>query len=111
MRLYASGTAQAQGTILHATVADARTGVYILDAEVTVDPLGLKGITDYFGDARFPGLRKGRYTAHARRMGFEPLATDVQLSGRDSLEVTLLMAPLRMNSLPSRSTQPSHRYF
>jgi hypothetical protein len=92
MRLYASGTAQAQGTILHATVADARTGVYILDAEVTVDPPGLKGITDYFGDARFPGLRKGRYTVHARRMGFAPLAAEVQVSGRDSLEVTLLMA-------------------
>ena len=100
MRFYASGTAQAQGTILHATVADARTGVYILDAEVTIDPVGLKGITDYFGDARFPGLRKGRYTVHARRIGFEPLATDVQLSGRDSLEVTLLMAPITFELAP-----------
>lgn len=89
---YAGGIAQAQGTILHATVADATTGVYILDAEVTVDPLGLKGTTDYFGDARFTGLRKGRYTVHARRMGFAPLAAEVQVSGRDSLEVTLLMA-------------------
>jgi hypothetical protein len=93
MRLFATSDAYAQGTILHATVADARTGVYILDAEVTIDPVGLKGITDYFGDARFPGLRKGRYTVHARRIGFSPLATDVQLSGRDSLEVTLLMTP------------------
>ena len=100
VRLYASGTAQARGTILHATVADARTRVYILDAEVTIDPLGLKGITDYFGDARFPGLRKGRYTVHARRMGFEPRATDVQLSGRDSLEVTLLMAPITYELAP-----------
>jgi hypothetical protein len=94
MRLFATSDAHAQGTILHATVADARTGVYILDAEVTIDPLGLKGTTDYFGDARFPGLRKGRYTVHARRMGFAPLAAEVQVSGRDSLEVTLLMAPV-----------------
>ena len=92
MRLFATSDAHAQGTILHATVADARTGVYILDAEVTIDPLGLKGTTDYFGDARFPGLRKGRYTVHARRMGFAPLAAEVEVSGRDSLEVTLLMA-------------------
>lgn len=92
IHFYANGTSQAQGTILHATVADARTGVYILDAEVTVDPLGLKGITDYFGDARFTGLHKGRYTVHARRMGFAPLAAEVLVSGRDSLEVTLLMA-------------------
>jgi hypothetical protein len=92
MHFFATSDVHAQGTILHATVADARTGVYILDAEVTVDPVGLKGITDYFGDARFPGLRKGRYTVHARRMGFAPLAAEVQVSGRDSLEVTLLMA-------------------
>jgi hypothetical protein len=91
MHIFASGVAQAQGTILHATVADARTGVYILDAEVTIDPLGLKSITDYFGDARFPGLRKGHYTVHARRMGFAPLATEVDVSGRDSLDVTLLL--------------------
>ena len=92
MRLFAASDAHAQGTVLHATVADARIGVYILDAEVTIDPLGLKGITDYFGDARFPGLRKGRYTVHARHMGFAPLAAEVQVSGRDSLEVTLPMA-------------------
>jgi hypothetical protein len=94
IRLFAISDAHAQGTILHATVADATTGVYILGAEVTIDPVGLKGTTDYFGDARFPGLQRGHYTVHARRLGFAPLATDVQLSGRDSLEVTLLLAPI-----------------
>lgn len=93
LHFLATGDAAAQGTILHATVADARTGVYILDAEVTVDPIGLKGTTDYFGDARFPDLREGRYTVHARRLGYAPLSADVQLSGTDSLEVTLMMAP------------------
>lgn len=92
MRHYAAGTAHAQGTILHATVADARTGVYILDAEVTIDPVGLKGTTDYFGDARFPGLQKGRYTIHARHIGFAPLEAEVEVSGRDSLDVTLMLA-------------------
>jgi hypothetical protein len=92
--LFASSAARAQGTVLHATVADAQTGNYILDAEVTVDPLGLKGITDYFGDARFPGLRRGSYSVHARRIGFAPLSASIQLTGRDSLEVTLMMAPV-----------------
>ena len=90
----ATSVAVAQGTVLHATVVDAQTGNYILDAEVTVDPLGLKGVTDYFGDARFAGLRKGRYSVHARRIGFAPLSADVQLTGHDSLEVTMLMAPV-----------------
>ena len=92
MRVFVSSDANAQGTILHATVADARTGIYILDAEVTIDPVGLKGTTDYFGDARFPALQKGRYTVHARHIGFAPLAAEVEVSGRDSLEVTLMLA-------------------
>lgn len=91
---FASIAGRAQGTVLHATVADAQTGNYILDAEVTVEPLGLKGTTDYFGDARFRGLRRGNYSVHARRIGFAPLSADIQLTGRDSLEVTLLMTPV-----------------
>ena len=92
--------AQAQGTILHAIVADASTGDYMLDASVTVDPVGLKATTDFFGDARFASLRKGRYTVHARRIGYAPNDVDVQLSGRDSLEVTLLMIPITYQLAP-----------
>jgi hypothetical protein len=90
----ASRVARAQGTTLHATVADANTGDYILDASVSVDPVGLNGTTDFFGDARFASLKKGRYTVHARRIGYAPNDVEVQLSGRDSVEVTMLMTPL-----------------
>jgi len=93
LSVFASSPARAQGTVLHATIADARTGNYILDAEVTIDPVGAKGMTDYFGDARFPGLGKGRYKVHARRIGFTPVSTEFQASGTDSLEVTMFMAP------------------
>jgi hypothetical protein len=94
LSIVGSSLARGQGTTLHATVADATTGNYILDAEVTVDPLGVKGITDYFGDARFPGLLKGRYRVHAKRMGFTPVSTEFQASGSDSLEVTMFMTPV-----------------
>jgi len=94
LSIVGSSLARGQGTTLHATVADATTGNYILDAEVTVDPLGVKGSTDYFGDARFPGLLKGRYRVHARRMGFTPVSTEFQASGSDSLEVTMVMTPV-----------------
>ena len=108
MCIFAS-TPRAQGTILHATVADATTGIYLLDAEVTVDPAGSRKTTDYFGDARFPGLPKGRYTVRARKIGFAPLAADVELSGRDSLEVNLLMAPMTQELAPVtvNATPPS----
>jgi hypothetical protein len=96
----AAEPARAQGTILHAIVADANTGDYILDASVSVDPIGLKGITDFFGDARFASLKKGRYTVHVRRIGYAPNDLDVRLSGRDSLEVTLMMMPLTYQLAP-----------
>ena len=92
--LAASRAARAQGTILHAIVADANTNDYIADASVTIDPMGLKGTTDFSGDARFASLRRGRYTVHARRIGYAPTDVVVQLSGRDSAEVTLVMAPV-----------------
>jgi hypothetical protein len=105
----ASSIANAQGTVLHATVADATTGMYILDAEVTVDPVGLKGITDYFGDARFPRLAKGRYTVRARQIGFKSLDTEVEVSGQDSLEITMLLTPLTYELAPVTvdATMPS----
>lgn len=87
-------TAQQQAMVLHATVADATTGVFLLDAEVTVNPLGLKGTTDFSGDARFSRVPRGVYTVHARRIGYQPLATELRLSGRDSLEVVLLLQPM-----------------
>jgi hypothetical protein len=88
------GMAQSQGTVLHATVADATTGIFLLDAEVTVSPLGLKGLTDFLGDARFSEIPRGVYTVKARRIGYEPLGTKAKLSGRDSLEVVLLLQPI-----------------
>jgi hypothetical protein len=100
LSLLVSSTAHAQGTDLHATVADATTGIYILDAEVTVEPLGVKEMTDYFGAATFSGLGKGRYTVRARRMGFAPLVAEVELSGKDSLEITMLMRPVTHELAP-----------
>jgi hypothetical protein len=95
-----SARVQSQGTKLHITVADATTEVFILDAEVTVEPFGLKRRTDFLGDARFPALPSGFYTVKARRVGYEPLSTPAKLSGGDSLEIVLLLAP-RSQELPS----------
>lgn len=92
---FAAGSiVRAQGTILHAVVADANTGDYLLDASVRVDPPGLQTTSDFFGDARFPGLRKGHYTVHVRRLGYAPLSSVIDLTGSDSAEITFMMRPL-----------------
>jgi hypothetical protein len=85
--------AQRKGTSLHVTVADATSQAFLPDAEVTLEPLGLHRLTDFFGDARFPPLPGGVYTVAAHRIGYEPLSTLARFSGRDSLELVLLMKP------------------
>lgn len=81
------------GTSLHVTVADATNEAYLLDAQVTLKPLGLNRRTDFFGDARFPPLPNGNYTVEVRRVGYEPLSTPAKFSGRDSLELIMLLKP------------------
>ncbi len=98
--LLTSSLARSQGTKLHVTVADAATEGFLLDAEVTIEPFGLKRRTDFFGDARFPELPSGAYTVKARRIGYETLSTPVQFSGRDSVEIVLLLRP-RSQELPT----------
>lgn len=90
----ASRPAGAQGTILHAIVADANTNDYVRDAAVTVAPMGLKATSDFSGDARFSGLKRGHYTVSVRKLGYAPLDTDLLVTGRDSAEITFMMRPL-----------------
>jgi hypothetical protein len=90
----ASRVARAQGTILHAIVADANTNDYLGDASVTISPLGVKATSDFSGDTRFSGLKKGHYTVSVRRLGYAPLDTDLLVTGRDSAEITFMMRPL-----------------
>jgi hypothetical protein len=91
---------QDRGTLLHATVADAVTGIFLLDAEVTIRQLGLTRVTDFLGDARLPGIPSGAYTVEASRRGYETLTTVAKFSGRDSIELVLLLAP-RSQELPT----------
>jgi hypothetical protein len=86
-------TAQRNGTALHVTVADAVTEAYLLNAEVTLEPVGLNGRTDFFGDVRFPALPGGVYTVKVKRVGYEPLTTPAKFSGRDSLVLIMLLKP------------------
>lgn len=87
------GSIRREGTMLHVTVADATNDAYLLDATVTVKPLGLTRRTDYFGDARFPPLPGGDYTVEVQRLGYESLSTPARFSGRDSLELIMLLKP------------------
>jgi len=83
--------AQTRGTVLRATVADASTGVLLTNAHVIVRGLGLGGRTDILGDAWIASVPAGVHTVEARLLGYGPLSTPARFSGKDTLQVTLLL--------------------
>jgi hypothetical protein len=83
--------AQASGTLVQATIADASTGVLLQGAEVKVRELGVSARSDILGDVRFPGVPSGDYIIEARLLGYQRLSTPLKISGRDSLSVMLFL--------------------
>ncbi len=79
------------GIVLHATVADATTGVLLQGVEVKVRKLGLSALSDIFGDVRFSAIPSGEYAFEATLMGYERLSTSLKIGGRDSVTVVLLL--------------------
>lgn len=89
--LAVESAAQERGTILRATVADASTGILLTDAQVSVRGLGLSARTDILGDAWITGVPAGTHTVETRLLGYAPLRTQARFSGKDTLEVTLML--------------------
>ena len=83
--------AQTPGIALHATVADAATGVLLHGVEVKVRELGLSALSDILGDVRFPGIPSGDYTLEARLLGYERLNLSLKIGSRDSVAIMLLL--------------------
>jgi len=81
----------AQRSVLLVGVGDAESGVFVPHAEVTVYPERLKARTDSLGQARIAGLMPGKHAVEVRRIGYAPLGAPVMLSGRDSVEVVLMV--------------------
>lgn len=72
-------------------VAEATTGIFVPDAEVTLVEMGVSQRTDIVGEATFSHVSPGRCTIRVRRVGYEPLLTIVQIGDRDTLHVTMLI--------------------
>ena len=98
--------AQHDGTTLVVVVGDPRNGSFILDAEVSVLRVGLHSRTDSLGQARIPGVPAGTFIVEARRLGYAPVAQELTFSGRDSMEITMLMHS-SVQSLPPVSVTDS----
>ncbi len=87
----ASLGAQSVGTAVVVGTGDGRTGIFLPLVQVRIDALNLSRITDSLGRTTFSGIRPGKYTIEARRLGYEPLSAPILVRTEDSLEVVLLM--------------------
>ena len=67
-------------------VADAATGAPLTDARVRVPEANRAGTTNWIGEAFIPGIKAGRHTVEARKLGYEPGSVDVLVRG-DSVGV------------------------
>lgn len=83
--------AQAAGTLLRVTVADAATGVLLPNAFVLVRGTPLGGRTDMLGEATIRGVPAGIYTIEARLLGYGALSTPAKIAGNDTLRVMLML--------------------
>jgi len=86
-------SAQGLGSI--AGVVTDSSGFPILGAHVTVDSVSFNAFTDENGRFLLGSLPPGVRRLSARRLGFQPAAVDVQVSGVERATVSL-----RMNALP-----------
>ena len=105
-----TGVARAQGTgmsVLAGVVLDS-AGVAIADARISVDPGGLRAITDA-GGKFYMRVPVGRVMIHARRLGFVPLETDAHVQSGRSTEVRLVLRPA-VQALPSVETRGRTSY-
>ncbi len=92
-------------------VTDSATNVPIEAAEVFIDTLHLRVLTNRLGRYRL-AVPAGRYTVGARRIGYHSASQviEVQDSATESADFVLVVAPTRMQDLVTTATGPQRRY-
>lgn len=81
-------------TTLLVGVGDAVNGAFIPGALITIDGLAVAVRGDSMGRARIPHVPKGVQTVRVRRIGYAVATAPVRVSGADSMEVIVLLAPV-----------------
>lgn len=85
--------AQTSSPVLLVRVGDATTGAFVPAAEVRLPGIGVRVRTDSLGEVRIPGVAPGEHRLEVRRLGFAPLTMTAELSGRDTMDIAVLLQP------------------
>ncbi len=102
-------------TVLIVSVANARNGQPITDAEVIVPDEGRHLRTNWIGEARFPAINSGVHEVRVRRLGFATSDIPVAVEG-DSAGVVFMLEEAAaaldtVRVLAMRTIVESHRLF
>lgn len=97
-------TAQQQGNVA-GTVSDS-AGVPLLGVEITVQGLQLRTFTDERGTFHLIGVSYGTHVLNARRLGFKPSQTSVEISTPSDATAAIRLTPVA-ETLPSVVIRPA----
>jgi hypothetical protein len=86
-------------SILHVTVRTAGSDAPLVRAQVSVEGLGIGGVTDHRGSLRLPGIPGGTQTIVVRSVGFQTQRQEVRVAGAAVYPVAFAMM-LRAVELP-----------
>lgn len=90
--LAVASRADAQSQLHGEVRAGTRTGPPIAQAEVSVAGIGVATRTDSLGRFAIGGIRAGRFGIQIRHIGHRPVVTEVEFSGRDTVEMTAILS-------------------
>jgi hypothetical protein len=103
-----AGTLVAQAVVTGA-VRDDSTGRPIEGAEVLIEALGRRTSTDLSGRFLLDGLPPGLRVLLVRRIGYHPVSVMVQISGRDTARVDIVLEPMIVELAPLVVTEAPPR--
>lgn len=97
--LAAQDAEAATGITLEGEVLDVASGVPVAVAIVAIPALNRSAVTDELGYFRFEGIPAGFYPIRVMRLGYETLAAEVPVNGREVLAFHLTPGPVSLDGI------------
>jgi len=70
-----------KSSLVIASVADAKSGAPLADAEVTLSDLNMSARTDWSGEARLPNVAPGQHKFEIKHAGYATMEVDLMVQG------------------------------
>ena len=98
-----------KSSLVIASVADAKSGAPLADAEVTLSDLNMSARTDWSGEARLPNVAPGQHKFEIKRTGYATMEVDLMVQGDSTgpvfrlISSTVALEPVKVAGDPATS--------